>query len=822
MRGSSGERKKKRAVRRRAGSRLLTAGRALAILTGILVLAGIVLVPAQQSRNSSANLSLQISPAIRLTNTSTTASLWIRLGTAGAGRIWGSNSNSCTSPIAGATSVASSGKFSYPLSSIPFTTSDAYICALDPANGAALTASAVWPHTDQSLSFSQQPTNAAAGSSISPAVTVKVFDSNGVWDTTSSASVTVAITSGTGTSGATLNGTLTQTAVNGVATFSNLSINKDGSGYTLTATSSGLTSAASSSFNITSGSATQLVFTTQPGGGTAGQAWTTQPVVTLEDASGNPVTGTAQNVTLAIQNNAGGGTLSGTTTVAVNTSTGQATFTNLSINKSGTGYTLTATGSTVDTTAGTVISGSFTVTAATASQLVWTTQPSSSANPGAAFGTQPAVEVEDTYDNPVLSGLAVTLSISTGTGNSAGTLSCTTNPVTSSVSTGIATFAGCSISASGTGYTLKATTSSPSLTSAASNAITINGPTKLVFTAEPSAGALTAGACSTLTITSQNSGGTATNPTSALTVNLASGHAGGTFYSGSGCSGVITSTSIGTGASAATVYYQDTAATSTGFTLTASTTTLPGITTATSNSYTVTAAAISKFAITGSGTQTAGASQQLTVTAQDTYGNTATTYTGSHSLTFSGASAAPAGNNPTVTNSSGTATNFGTSTAITFTAGVSSAGGSMVLYDAQTATVAVTDGTHTSSGAGNLSVTVSAATASKLVFTTAPITVNANTCSGTVGATTVTSEDQYSNISNVATTQEAIGLGGQHTTFYSNSNCATSESSTHIAIGSSSATFYFDYGHSGPATLTITANGTGEFSSAPTQAETIN
>jgi hypothetical protein len=38
------------------------------------------------------------------------------------------------------------------------------------------------------------------------------------------------------------------TAVNGVATFANLSISTAGSGYTLKATSSGLTTATSSSF----------------------------------------------------------------------------------------------------------------------------------------------------------------------------------------------------------------------------------------------------------------------------------------------------------------------------------------------------------------------------------------------------------------------------------------------------------------------------------------------------------------------------------------------------------------------------------------------
>ena len=39
----------------------------------------------------------------------------------------------------------------------------------------------------------------------------------------------------------------------------------------------------------------------------------------------------------------------------------------------------------------------------------------------------------------------------------------------------------------------------------------------------------------------------------------------------------------------------------------------------------------------------AGAADNLTTTAQDTYGNTTTSYSGAKSLTFSGASASPAG-----------------------------------------------------------------------------------------------------------------------------------------------------------------------------------
>ena len=53
---------------------------------------------------------------------------------------------------------------------------------------------------------------------------------------------------GTNPGGGTLSGTTTVAAVNGVATFSNLSINKVGTGYTLTASDGSLTAATSSSF----------------------------------------------------------------------------------------------------------------------------------------------------------------------------------------------------------------------------------------------------------------------------------------------------------------------------------------------------------------------------------------------------------------------------------------------------------------------------------------------------------------------------------------------------------------------------------------------
>ncbi len=146
---------------------------------------------------------------------------------------------------------------------------------------------------------------------------------------------------GTNPGGGTLGGTATVNAVNGIATFTNLSINKAGIGYTLVITSGNLLPATSNPFTISSGPAAQMAFSTQPGGAQIGSPLNPQPVVTLRDANGNIATTYNGPVTLAIGANPGGGVLGGTATVnAVN---GIATFTNLSVNKVGVGYTLVAT-----------------------------------------------------------------------------------------------------------------------------------------------------------------------------------------------------------------------------------------------------------------------------------------------------------------------------------------------------------------------------------------------------------------------------------------------------------------------------------------------
>ena len=97
-------------------------------------------------------------------------------------------------------------------------------------------------------------------------------------------------------------------------------------------TPNNLTAATSSSFSITIGAATQVVFTTQPIGNVIeGTNFGTQPVVSAEDVGGNVVTTSNVSTTLSIQTYTpgNGGTTQGTlgcTTNPMTPSSGVATF----------------------------------------------------------------------------------------------------------------------------------------------------------------------------------------------------------------------------------------------------------------------------------------------------------------------------------------------------------------------------------------------------------------------------------------------------------------------------------------------------------------
>ena len=207
------------------------------------------------------------------------------------------------------------------------------------------------------VAFSVSPSSATAGSSIGSSITVQVLDAQGQVITTDTSNVTLTITT---PNGATLSGTTTVAAVNGVATFSGLSIAKAGA-YTLTA-SDGSLSGTSSSFTISAAAASQVVFTHQPAGTTIETAITPSVAVSIEDAFGNIISNDSSTVTLTLSS----GTFStGDTTVLTAAASGVASFSNIIINNAGS-YTLTASdGSFTGAT-----SNSFTVAKATPTVMV--------------------------------------------------------------------------------------------------------------------------------------------------------------------------------------------------------------------------------------------------------------------------------------------------------------------------------------------------------------------------------------------------------------------------------------------------------------------
>ena len=185
------------------------------------------------------------------------------------------------------------------------------LMASDVGNAVASSTFNITPGPPAKLAFRQQPTSAHGGREYYGAVTVQVQDAYGNGDTANDNSiVTLAITTNPGEG--TLRGTSTVAAVNGVATFNKLSINKAGAGYVLTATDGSLTSVASNSFAI-SGSPVKLAFLQQPGNGTAGVSFAQPVTVVVQDAGGNTVVNNNSSVTLTISANPAGGTLSGST-----------------------------------------------------------------------------------------------------------------------------------------------------------------------------------------------------------------------------------------------------------------------------------------------------------------------------------------------------------------------------------------------------------------------------------------------------------------------------------------------------------------------------
>jgi hypothetical protein len=343
----------------------------------------------------------------------------------------------------GSVPTASSRAYTGPISIANSSTVQAIAILQGSSSAVASAALTITPaHPPAKLAFVQQPSNSLAGIAISPAVQVAVQDANGNAVTGATNPVTLALTSGTG-----LGGTLTVTAQNGVATFSNLSVGSAGT-YMLSATSAGLTSATSASFTIAV--PVKLAFVVQPSNALTGASISPAVQVAVQDASGNTVTAATTPVTVALTSGTGlGGTLT------VTPQNGVATFSNLSVSAAGT-YTLSATSSGLTSATST----SFTIT--TPVKLAFVVQPS---NAFTETPISPAVQVaiQDASGNTVTADTdPVTLALAGGSGLG-GTLTVTPQ-------NGVAVFSNLTLSTAGS-YMLSATSSG--LTSATSSSFTI-------------------------------------------------------------------------------------------------------------------------------------------------------------------------------------------------------------------------------------------------------------------------------------------------------------------------------------------------------------
>src|SRR5437867_1818795 len=105
------------------------------------------------------------------------------------------------------------------------------------------------PAAPTKLVFTVPPPRAARAQMDTPPAQIAVQDASGHTVTSANATVTVAL--GANPGAGTLSGTLTVAATQGIATFSNLRIDRPGSGYTLAASAGGLSGATSVPFAVT-------------------------------------------------------------------------------------------------------------------------------------------------------------------------------------------------------------------------------------------------------------------------------------------------------------------------------------------------------------------------------------------------------------------------------------------------------------------------------------------------------------------------------------------------------------------------------------------
>ena len=556
------------------------------------------------------------------------------------------------------------------------------------------------------LGFITQPTGTSSGATL-PTFRVAIQDAAGATVTTATDSVFIS------SSGGNLGGSGNRTAaVGGVATFSNLNLIPAGT-YQFNAQANGLATATSASFAVSAvGAPAKLAFSAQPSNAAAGASLGTIKVQVL-DANGALVTSSAPAITLAIFSNPGGGSIGGGVTQAA--AGGEATFTNVFINKAGVGYRLSASagGSIASAT-----SGTFDVTAGTAVKLGFVQQPTHTPT-GTTMAPAVTVAVQDANNNIVTSQAATPITLALA-GCSA-TLSGTTQANTSS---GVATFSALTLATSSTVCTFTATSTGLSTaTSSPFNVVLATGPVKVAFTTQPTAA--TAGVAAsggTVSILDANGNATTTQNSVPITISVLSGPA--LINSG------ITTISTTNSANFAGITFT----TSGTYKLLASG---PGFHTDSSTAFVVAAGTPAKLGIiTQPSNIVAGVpfSSAVRIAVQDQFGNTVTA--ANHTVQLS--ASAPSVGALTFNNGSATVQRLAVS-------GIATFNDVSIRTAASSATLAATTPAGTLTGSPSSSAfDVAAAPASALVFIAGP--ASGTFVGNTLGAAQVQAQDSVGNV----------------------------------------------------------------------------
>lgn len=334
-------------------------------------------------------------------------------------------------------------------------------------DGATTNPITVTPAAPSRLAITQQPpSRVTAGDAFGLRATIE--DPYGNVETGDSGSVAVSLADGP--TETTLGGTLSVAASQGVASFSDLTLTRAASGYTLQVSRDGLSGATSSAITVTPAAPAKLVPATAPGSLAAGAGFGL--TIDVEDPYGN-LTAPSGNVSIGIASGPVGAALVGPTTATA--SDGVATYDGLTLARAGS-YTLQASGGGLPpATIGPIV-----VTPAAPARLLASNPAPSDVSAGVGFGL--AVSAEDAYGNPISSfGGAVT--ITAAEVSRSGTLGGTT---TVSPSGGVAAFSGLLLDTVGT-YTLQA--SSPGLDPIAVGTVTVNpsSASQVVLVSQPPA-----------------------------------------------------------------------------------------------------------------------------------------------------------------------------------------------------------------------------------------------------------------------------------------------------------------------------------------------